>query len=75
MAKIVKFTKDSASVGNKMTEVECTYKVGYVNNEKIVAFSTYGSDTRKKEGASQILHFDKESAKQLIDILMKEFEL
>lgn len=75
MAKIKEFTRGIGSIRESMSEVECIYKVGIVNEKKMVVFSTYGSDSRKKDGASQVLHFDKETAKELIDILKEEFGL
>lgn len=77
MALIIKYEKENGSqISSRMTEVECTYKVGNIDGIRYVAFSTYGSAERKAKGnASQSLHFDKNSAKKMIEILRKEFDL
>lgn len=74
MAKIKEFIKGTGNVSNRISEVECVYNTGIVNGEKYVSFSTFGSSTRKNGGsASQVLHIDKESAKEIIKILSEEF--
>ena len=74
MAKIKEFIKGTGNVSNWISEVECVYNTGIVNGEKYVSFSTFGSSTRKNGGsASQVLHIDKESAKEIIKILSEEF--
>ena len=76
MAKIKEFVKGNGNVSNRISEVECIYNTGVVNGEKYVSFSTFGSSTRKNGGsASQVLHIDKESAKEIIKILSMEFEI
>ena len=74
MAKIKEFIKGTGNVSARISEVECVYNTGIVNGEKFVSFSTSGSVTRQNGGsASQVLHIDKESAKEIIKILSKEF--
>lgn len=76
MAKIKALIKGNGNVSTRFSEVECVYNVGYVEEKKYVVLSTYGSSNRKKEGAaSQVIHIEKESAKQLIEIFKQEFDL
>lgn len=76
MAKIKEFIRGTGNVSNRISEVECIYNTGIVNGEKYVSFSTYGSSLRQNgSSASQVLHIDKESAKEIIYILSQEFGL
>lgn len=76
MAKIKEFIKGTGNISSRISEVECVYNIGTVNGEKYVSFSTYGSSTRQKgNSASQVLHIDKESAKEIVNILSKQFDL
>lgn len=76
MAKIKKFIKGTGKVSSRISEVDCVYNVGYVNDEKYVTLLTFGSAERKNSGsASQVLHIDKECAKSMVDILTREFDL
>lgn len=76
MAKIKEFTKGTGNIGQRISEVDCVYNVGFVNDEKYVVLSTYGSGSRKNSGiASQVIHFNKDSAKELVKILCEEFSL
>jgi len=75
MAKIKDFIRGTGEIRESMSEVECVYKVGNLKGKKMVVFSTYGSNGRKKDGASQIIHFDEETAQEFIGILREEFGL
>ncbi len=76
VAKVRGFIKGTGKVSLRISEVDCVYNVGYVNDEKYVTLSTFGSAERKNSGsASQVLHIDKECAKSRVDILTKEFDL
>lgn len=76
MAIIKEFTKGTGKISNRISEVECVYNTGIVNGEKYVSFSTFGSSIRQNGGsASQVLHIDIDSAKEIIKILSKEFGL
>ncbi len=76
MAKIISFEKGIGKVKNNITDVECIYNVDILKGEKFVAFSTFGSRGRKDSGkASQVLHINKESAKEIVEILKQEFGL
>lgn len=75
MATIKRFIKDNQGIiKNKISETDCTYKIGFLNGEKYVIFSTSGSEDRKVKGkSSQVLHFNLQSAKEIIEILKEEF--
>lgn len=76
MAKIKTISRGTGNVSSRMTEVECEYNTGFVNGEKYVCFSTFGSASRQNGGsASQVLHIDKKSAEELVKILKQEFDL
>lgn len=76
MAKIKSFVRGNGNVSTRMSEVECVYNVGIVNGEKYISLSTYGSAGRQNGGvASQVIHMNKEDAKELVKILSKEFGL
>ncbi|MBR2408749.1 MAG: hypothetical protein IKB07_07300 [Lachnospiraceae bacterium] len=76
MAKIKSFVKGTGSVSTRMSEVECVYNVGDVNGEKYIALSTYGSSGRQNGGvASQVIHMNREKARELVEILNREFGL
>lgn len=76
MAKIISFDKGIGKVSSRISDVECVYNVGEVEGKKYVSLSTFGSSTRKNGGsASQVLHFDKESAEEIIKILKNEFQV
>lgn len=75
MAIVKKFIKDNQGIiRNKISETDCTYKIGFLNEEKYIVFSTSGSEDRKVKGkSSQVLHLNLQSAKELMEILKKEF--
>ncbi len=76
MAKIKDIIKGTGNISKRISDVDCVYNVGDINGEKIVAFSTFGSNARKNEGiASQVIHIDKKCASQMIEIFKKEFGL
>ena len=76
MAKIIEFSKGDGKISKRISDVRCVYNVGEVNGEKYVSLSTFGSETREdKEKASQVLHIDKKTAKEIVDILSSEFDL
>ena len=55
---------------------EATYSVFLENGEKFFQIDTYGSEGRQlKDKVSQSVQFDKESALELVGILIKEFML
>ena len=57
-------------------KVHTTYTVFEMNGEKFVQLDTYGKiDRENPEKISQSFQIDCETAKFLVDILSKEFEL
>ncbi|MCB6367090.1 hypothetical protein LI291_12985 [Intestinibacillus massiliensis] len=76
MAKIVKYEYDPNGQVKDATVTECVYKVSETASGKIAAFTTVGSGARKAVGkGSQTLHFDRDSAQQMIHILREIFDL
>ena len=79
MANIVKYEKgDSYSLSSrsgKPAEVNCVYETQTLyDGEKMLVIKTYNPNS-KNAGISQTIHFTKESAKQLIDILKHELNI
>ncbi|WP_347451371.1 hypothetical protein [Acetoanaerobium noterae] len=57
-------------------KVSCTYTVFENAGNKYIQIDTYGRVERETpEKLSQSLQFDKESAKFLVDLLIREFNL
>jgi hypothetical protein len=55
-------------------EVRADYIVLTKNGEKYVQINTYGSDNRViRQKVSQAIQFNEDSARQLMEILKKEF--
>lgn len=53
-----------------------TYSTLLCNGEKRLQLQSYGSEERETKGsASQTMQFTKQSAKQLVEILNREFKL
>ena len=77
MAKIAEYIKDkNKRVSSNVSETICIYNSDIINGEKLCVFNTIGSKNREIKGkSSQTLHFDKESAEKMIDILQEEFNL
>ena len=71
--KIKKIAKDRNTVQD---EVSATYTVFEKFGEKYFQIDTYGRGDRiETEKASQIIQLDEASAKELIKLLVKEFEI
>lgn len=78
MAKIniVKMKKQDKARYSIQEEVEARYSVFEKYGEKYFQIDTYGrSDRIEVEKSSQIIQLDKESAKGLIKLLIKEFDI
>lgn len=57
-------------------EVEAKYSVFEKNGEKFFQIDTYGRSNRvETEKSSQIIQLDESSAKELIKLLVKEFNI
>lgn len=70
---IERIEKERNSVHAK---VVTTYSVFEENGERYVQIDTYGNSDRKFQGKlSQTIQLDKESAKFLVRLLIKEFDL
>ena len=73
LLKIKKFDKNRNVIHDK---VSCTYTIFENMGEKYVQLDAYGRTERETpEKISQSLQLDKESAKFLVDLLVKEFDL
>ncbi|MDR3364077.1 MAG: methionyl-tRNA formyltransferase [Clostridiales Family XIII bacterium] len=56
--------------------VDASYSTFIENGDKLFQIVTYGSSTREVKGVvSQSIRFDKAMAKQLVELLTKEFSL
>lgn len=66
---------DSCAYSVNRTEARCTYAAIASDEGILFDLRTYGSDTRSVEGhASQIMQFDKTSARQLYRALRATFD-
>jgi hypothetical protein len=73
MALIRKLEKLSRN-SRLQTEAACSYNTLVINGEKYLQLNTYGSTERVHINVvSQSLQFDRQSAKQLYDVLKSEF--
>ena len=79
MANIVNYEKGSSyhtsSRGGNPVEVNCIYETQPLDNgSKMLVIKTYNPNS-KNAGISQTIHFTKESAMQLIEILKQELNI
>ena len=79
MAKIVNFKKGNSytlsSKSGKPVDVNCIYETQTLyDGSKMLVIKTYNPNSFNA-GVSQTIHFTKESAIQLIDILKKELNI
>lgn len=79
MSKIVHYEKGSSyslsARGGEPVEVNCIYETQTLyNGAKMLVIKTYNPHS-KNAGISQTIHFTKESATQLIEILKKELNI
>ena len=75
MALVSDVKADDKSV-NRLhpTDLVCRYLVGRPNGQRILQLDTYGSADRKEpDKVSQTLQFNEHSARQLFDVIKKEF--
>ena len=62
--------------GRHPTEVTCRYLVDEIDGRKLLQLNTYGSEQREVPNKlSQTLQFDELAAKQLFNLLKREFSL
>ena len=79
MAYIVKYTKSNSysfsAKNGKIVDVNCLYETQHLfDGSKILVLKTYNPKSINA-GISQTIHFTKESAIQLIEILKKELDI
>ena len=77
MAIITNIKKtNNYTMKNSLTFCEAEYNDYIYNGEKYVRIQTFGSNARQEKGKqSQVIHLNKETAKQLIDYLKNSFDL
>ena len=77
MAIITKISKTSNyTMRGGLTFCEAEYNDYTYKGEKYVRIQTFGSNERQEKGKqSQVIHLDKNTAKQLVEYLKKSFNL
>lgn len=77
MAIITKITKTNKyPMRNSLTFCEAEYNDYTYLGEKYVRIQTFGSGDRQEKGKqSQVIHLNKETAKQLVEYLKISFDL
>lgn len=63
-------------MNKSLTECEAEYNDFYIDGKKYVRIQTFGSDERQVKGKqSQVIHIDRNTAKQLVELLKNSFNL
>lgn len=78
MAIIKKITKsnDNYVMKGHLTFCEAQYNDYTYKNEHFVRIQTFGSNARQEKGKqSQVIHVNKETASQLVQLLKNSFDL
>lgn len=76
LIKTTKMKKEEKIRNNVHNEARGTYTVFEENGEKYFQIDSYGSNKREMtEKISQSFQLDKESAKFLVNLLVKEFNI
>ncbi len=71
----IKHTNDY-KMNKSLTECEAEYNDFYIDGKKYVRIQTFGSDERQVKGKqSQVIHIDRNTAKQLVELLKNSFNL
>ena len=74
--RITEWIREDRRSVKKQESGETTYSVATVDGEKIFQIQSYGTKERKVKGnASQILQFNQQQAKELVELLKSEFSL
>ena len=61
-------------MNKSLTECEAEYNDFYIDGKKYVRIQTFGSDERQVKGKqSQVIHIDRNTAKQLVELAKKFF--
>lgn len=75
MARISKLRQQSVQHPRKHDVIDASYDTIEVNGEKFLQISTYGSANRDMPGKqSQVLQLDKESARQIKELIEIHFK-
>ncbi len=62
--------------GKTQREIQRLYNDFYIDGKKYVRIQTFGSDERQVKGKqSQVIHIDRNTAKQLVELLKNFFNL
>jgi hypothetical protein len=77
MAVVTKITKSTNySMRGGLTFCEAEYNDYTYGGEKYVRIQTFGSNERQEKGKqSQVIHLDRNTAKQLVDYLKASFDI
>lgn len=74
MARIAKIAPGYQSVDRHPTEVDCYVQVVDDEQGRLVHLSTFGSASRSSQPkSSQSMQFDRESARELVTVLVQAF--
>jgi hypothetical protein len=74
LARVRSFAPSTQVIRLHTTEVDCEYVVVGDGVERVVHLSTFGSDDRQSERkSSQSIQLDRESAAELVAILLSAF--
>lgn len=73
MARVTGFTRGSARTQRHPTETECEYQTVEDDSSRYLQLSTSGSSDRVGKGPTQTLQFDRERAKDLLEIIKETF--
>ncbi len=71
----IKHTNDY-KMNKSLTECEAEYNDFYIDGKKYVRIQTFDSYERQVKGKqSQVIHIDRNTAKQLVELLKNSFNL
>lgn len=73
MARIRNLVRASKVIKGRHTETDAEYDVKELKGEKLIIFTTNGSDNRQGKGNTQTLLFDKKTACRLYKIFQSEY--
>lgn len=74
MARVRSIERVTSQARPHPTLVDCGYQLVESSEGRLLQLSTYGSDLRKSEPkVSQTLQFDREAARQLLQVMREAF--
>ncbi|MBY7736727.1 hypothetical protein MMB75_07175 [Paenibacillus sp. P2(2022)] len=73
MARIRNLMRVNKTIKRRHTETDAEYDVKELKDEKLIIFTTNGSDDRQEKSNTQTLLFDKKIAHQLYSIFKSEY--